>query len=81
MWEGLHTWQQLVIIRNTKEEGQVVAHVAALRIDKDVPAEYHPSAPLEYIIQKDLAQQPQLSSVLTICSFPLQRWCFEALFC
>lgn len=34
-WE--QTWQQLVVIRNAKEQREVVAHVAALRVDEDVP--------------------------------------------
>lgn len=34
---ALLTWQQLVIVRDTEEQRQVVAHIAALRVNQYVP--------------------------------------------
>lgn len=35
----LPTWQQLVVVCHAQEQRQVVAHVAAMRVHQDVPAQ------------------------------------------
>ena len=61
----------------------MITDIAALRIDKDVPAQHHSDS--EAFMQVTCKQCPSEMSnkgaLLTICSCPLRRWCSEAPSC
>jgi hypothetical protein len=36
-WNILSTWEQFIMVRNTKKERQVIANITSLWINQDVP--------------------------------------------